>query len=590
MKNRSFPSSILSELRRLFGSEHMVMTILALIIGSLVGCAVVALREVISLIQTAFYGSGSDTLFANADSLHWWQILFVPVIGGLIVGLLAHYLMPNKRPESMADVIEASALRGGRMSPKTGLLAAIISAVSIGAGASVGREGPAVHLGASLAGWMGRRLGLSRSMTRTLLAGGVAAAVAASFNAPIAGVLFASEVIVGHYALNAFAPIVIASVAGTAVARIWFGDFPAFMIQKHYIASFWEFPAFAGLGLIAGVVAIAFMWSIFQAQRLGKEIPAPAWLKPAIAGLAIGLIGLVFPEVLGVGYGVTEGALFQKISLVMLLAFAVAKIAATAVSIGWGFGGGVFSPSLVIGAMIGGAYGIIVTGISPDYSSGAAAYTLVGMAAMAAAVLGAPISTTLIMFEMTGDYAVTLGVMVAVVIATEITQQFYGRSFFAEQLHRRGIDLKGGFEAEILKTVKIGDVVQAEPQHIPLSADLPEIRKRLQESKTGEVYVVRDNGELYGSVTLADMSETAFDAAIDDLLRAGDIARTDVAFLSATDDLETALDLLSESGDDRIAIVDSADGMIFEGSVNHADVMTAYNRALLKSRHEEHGH
>ncbi|MEE8352701.1 MAG: chloride channel protein, partial [Rhodospirillales bacterium] len=453
MKNRSFPSSILSGLRRLFGSEHMVMTILAVVVGSLVGSAVILFREVISLIQTAFYGSGSERLFANADALHWWQILFIPIIGGLIVGLLAHFLMPKKRPEGMADVIEASALRSGRMSSRTGLFAALTSAVSIGAGASVGREAPAVHLGASLAGWMGRRLGLSRSLTRTLLAGGIAAAVAASFNAPIAGVLFASEVIIGHYALNAFAPVVIASVAGTAISRVWFGNFPAFSLDQHVIASFWEFPAFAGLGVVIGIIAITFMHAMHQAQRLGEKIPAPVWLKPALAGLVLGLMGLVVPEVLGIGYGITEQALLVKIPLVMLLAFAVAKIAATAVSLGWGFGGGVFSPSLVIGAMIGGAYGIVATSTFPEYSSGSAAYTLVGMGAMAAAVMGAPISTTLIIFEMTGDYPLTLGVMIAIVIATEITQQFYGRSFFAEQLNRRGVDLKGGFEAEILNAV-----------------------------------------------------------------------------------------------------------------------------------------
>lgn len=583
-------NGLVSGLRRLIGNDHMVLVMLALIVGSLAGCAVILFRETIKLVQTLFYGSGSERLFANADSLQWWQILLVPVVGGLVVGLTVRFLMPTKRPEGVADVIEASALRGGRMSSKTGLIAAFASAVSIGAGASVGREGPAVHLGASLAGWMGRRLGLTRSLVRTLLGCGVAAAVAASFNAPIAGALFASEVVIGHYALKAFAPIVISSVAGTAISRSWFGDFPAFSLNEVVINSFWEFPAFVGLGVAIGVAAIVFMRAIELAQKSAASAPVPDWLRPALAGLAIGLMGLVFPEVLGIGYGVTEQALLVKIPLVMLLTLGVAKIAATAISIGWGFAGGVFSPSLVIGALLGGAYGIVVTDILPELSSGPVAYTLVGMGAMAAAVLGAPISTTLIIFEITGDYALTLGVMLAVVISSEITLNFYGRSFFAEQLKLRGVDLKGGFETEIMGTVKIGDMAFRDTETVSLDVGLPELRKMLQKSKTGDLFVVRETGELYGTLTLADLSDMAFDAAIDDLVRAGDVARTAPPLLTMSDDLEAALALLSDSGEDMIAVVDGLDTRIFKGCVTHTEVMAAYNRALLDSRHEERGH
>ncbi len=582
-------TAVLSRLRRLIGNDHMILVFLALIAGSLAGGAVVAFRELISLVQMLLYGSGSERLFSNADAIQWWQILLAPVAGGLVVGGLVHFLLPLKRPEGVADVIESSALKGGRMSLRSGLVSAAASAISIGTGASVGREGPAVHLGASIAGWTGRRLGLTRSLTRTLLGCGVAAAVAASFNAPIAGALFASEVVIGHYALKAFAPIVIASVAGTAVSRAFFGDFPAFALAETPLASFWEFPAFVGLGLAAGLSAIIFMHAIFTAERLAQQTPVPSWLRPAAAGLMVGLIGLVFPEVMGVGYGLTENALLVNIPLALLLGLAAAKIAATAISIGWGFSGGVFSPSLVIGALIGGAYGIVVTGLFPEYSSGPAAYTLIGMGAMAAAVLGAPISTTLIIFEMTGDYALTLGVMVAVVIASEITQQFYARSFFSRLLKQRGIDLKGGFEAEIMHTIRLGGILVRDSELVTLDVGLPELRIMLQNSKTGEIYAVRDNGEFYGTLTLADLSDVAFDKAIDDLLRAGDVARRQVQVLCENDDLEAALSLLSESGEDRVAVVDDLDSMIFKGAVTHAEVMAAYNKALLKSRHEEHG-
>jgi CIC family chloride channel protein len=581
---------ILSRLRRLIRNDHLILAILAIVAGTAAGAAVIGFRETISFVQLAMYGSDSERLFSGTDPIAWWKILLAPVAGGLVVGLLVKYLMPEGRTQGVADVIEASALKGGWMSSRVGLTAAIVSAVSIGTGASVGREGPAVHLGASLSGWIGRRLRLTRSLTRTLLGCGVASAVAASFNAPIAGALFANEVVIGHYALKAFAPIVIASVAGTAISQAWFGDFPAFALAETYLSSFWELPAFAGLGVAAGITAILFMKAIELARRVGEDTPLPVWLKPAGAGLMVGLIGLVFPQVMGVGYGVTEQALLVTLPLVLLVVLAVTKILATALSIGWGFGGGVFSPSLVIGALMGGAYGIVATGLFPDFSSGPAAYTVVGMGAMAAAVLGAPISTTLIVFEMTGDYALTLAVMVAVVIASEITQQFYGRSFFAVQLQQRGIDLKGGFEAEIMSAIKVGGILNRDSELVTLDVGLPDLRKMLQSSKTGELFVIRDSGELYGTITLADLSELAFDPAIDDLIRAGDCAQTQPFVLSEDDDLEAALSILAETGKDRLAVVENTESMIFKGCVTQAEIMAAYNKALLESRHEEHGH
>ena len=350
-----------------------------MVVGSAAGGAVIAFREAIAFVQMGFYGSGAERLSIHAQDLAWWHVVLAPAAGGLLIGLFVRYAMPDRRPHGVADAIEANALRGGRMSAATGLKAALVNAASIGVGASVGREGPAVHLGAALGGWLAARLHLTRSLSRTLLGCGVAAAVAASFNAPIAGALFASEVVLGHYALSAFAPIVIASVTGTAVSRAYFCDFPAFVIADHAITSFWEFPSFVVLGILAGVTAIVFMQGIMLAASAAEKSPLPAWLRPVAAGLMVGGIAVVFPQVLGVGYGATEAALGLAFPLGLILAVGVAKIAATAISLGFGFGGGVFSPSLVIGAMLGGAYGMVVGDMFPAVSLAAGAYTVVGM-------------------------------------------------------------------------------------------------------------------------------------------------------------------------------------------------------------------
>ena len=281
---------------------------------------------------------------AAVAELPWWQIVLVPTLGGLVVGLLVRYFQDGARPHGVADVMEAGVLHGGRLSLKEGAVAALGAIVSIGSGASVGREGPAVHIGASLASWLGQRLKLSRSLALTLLGCGVAAAVTASFNAPIAGAFFALEVVIGHYALSAFAPVVIASVAGTIVARVHLGDFPAFVISDSSLFSFLELPAFAILGLVCAVVAVIFMRGILFTQAAWARTKVPGWLRPALAGAAVGAIAIVLPEILGVGYEATDRALNEAVPLWLLIALIAAKIAATSLSLGSGFVGGVFIP------------------------------------------------------------------------------------------------------------------------------------------------------------------------------------------------------------------------------------------------------
>ena len=289
--------------------DHLVLAILALAIGLAAGGAIIIFREGIGWIQWLYYGTSSARLYYWAADLPWWVLLLVPTGGGLLVGLFIHWTLPERRPHGIADVIEAYARRSGRMSFREGIAAAVSSAASIGCGASVGREGPAVHLGASLAGWLTRRLHLSRSLARTVLGCGVSAAVAASFNAPIAGALFASEVIVGHYALRSFAPIVIASVAGTVLTRQWYGDFPAFFVSNTLFASLWEFPAFVLLGVVSAVAALLLMHGINISRRVAAQLPGPLWYRPAVAGFAVGAMALVYPQILGVGYGGTEAAM-----------------------------------------------------------------------------------------------------------------------------------------------------------------------------------------------------------------------------------------------------------------------------------------
>ena len=292
---------------------------------------------------------------------------------------------------------------------------------------------------------------------------------------------------------------------------------------------------------------------------------------------------------LGIGYGVTEAALTVSLPFQVLALICAAKLVATAISLGFGFGGGVFSPSLVIGATLGAAYGIFVTSIFPEYSAGAGAYTVIGMGAVAAAVLGAPISTTLIVFEMTSDYQLTLGVMLAVVVGAAIFRPLHGQSFFTWQLEQRGLDLHGGFEAGLLRGISVGKVMTCRCEVVGPEVGLGDLRRMLQYSSAGQFFVVGSEGELVGTLTLADLSEAAYDPSLDDLINAEDAARRSPPMLSLDDDLETALKLTRTTGERHVAVVEDLESRIFAGCLHERDAMSAYNRALLENRREEHG-
>ncbi len=584
------PNGLLPLLKRLGRNDQVILSLLAVAIGVTAAGAAIGFRSIIDLVQRGGFGFGGEQVVSLARALPWWQVLAVPAAGGLAIGLFVHFLMPGRRPHGVADVIEANALHGGRMSLIDGIKAAFVSAVSIGAGASVGREGPVVHLGASLGAWAARRLHLGRTASRTLLGCGVAAAVAASFNAPIAGTFFALEVVVGHYALTAFAPIVIASVIGTIVSRMHYGDFPAFSLpQEPVIASFWEFPAFALLGVVSALVAIIFMRAVMFTEDMTGKTPVPRWAWPAIGGLAVGAIGIGFPHVLGVGYEATDAALSELYPLWLLLALVVLKTAATAISLGCGFGGGVFSPSLFIGAMVGGAFGIVATSAFPDLSSGGGAYTIIGMGAVAGAVLGAPISTILMIFELTGDYAITIAVMIATSIASIITQQTRGHSFFTWQLARRDVAVKGGRDVGLLRTIKARDVMTGSFATIEPNAPLPTVRMRLQDAPWGELFVTDSDGRLTGIITFADLHDTAFDTSQDTVMVAHDVARQRPATLLAEDDLETAVKAYATSGQVNLPVVEDRESRRLIGVAHEHDVMLAYHRALDQARAEERG-
>jgi len=562
--------------------EHSILLLLALLVGTAAGYGALGFRGLISAWGLVAFGTTEEELIAGIVHLDWWHMLTAPIIGGVLVSLLLRFALPAPRPQAVSEVIEAAALRDGRMSFRTGLANAVLNATALGFGSSVGREGPVVHLGAAIASGLSQALHLSPAMMRTLVGCGVASAVAASFNAPIAGVLFALEVVIGHYALHAFAPIVVAGVAGTIVSRIHLGNFPAFTLPELHIASTWEFPAFALSGLGGAIVAIAFMEWIFVSSDLRRRwLKLPEWALPPVGGLLVGLVAIWVPEVIGVGYEGTDNALKGGYALGALLLFLAAKILLTGLCITLRFGTGVFSPALFIGAMFGGAFGALASGLFPELGSPAGVYVIVGMGAVASAVLGAPISTILIVFELTGDYTVTLAVMVAAALASAFTHFAYGPSFFLKQLARRGLALEAGKASHLLKSTGVKAVMRTDfataQRHTPLS----EVRHMLIAQGGGKLPVTDDAGGLVGVIALADLPSEAFDPEHDREMTAEQVVRSDPPLVYGRDTLETGLQLLERTGERQLPVLSERGARTIIGMLDHEDVLRAYTAALL---------
>ncbi|QHQ34063.1 chloride channel protein [Algicella marina] len=527
------------------GSGKIQFWLIALVLGTAAGLAAVGFRQAIILLQETVYGENDAALASHAAELHWTWIVIIPVLGGLVVGFILHLFTPDGRARTVAHVIEGAALRDGRVEMRAGLASALASLVTLCTGGSTGREGPVVHIGAVISSWISERINADGMTGRDLLGCAAAAAVSASFNAPIAGALFALEVVLRHFAVHAFAPIVIASVAGAVVARLLVGDVTEFMLPAHTLAFYVELPAFMILGLICGAVAAVMIWGIIAAEDLGdlvqEQTGMPRWLRPAVSGLLLGLIAVAFPHIIGVGYETTTRALTGNILIWPAVAFVAVKIIAVAITVAGRMGGGVFSPSLMVGALTGLAFGYVATAIFPAVSGAVGLYALAGMGAVAAAVLGAPISTTLIVFELTGDWQTGLAVMVAVSLSSSLCSRLVDRSFFLATIERRGVHLAAGPQAYLPATISVG---------------------RLMRVRGGE-----------GSV-----SDTMCQELVDQ----------DV-FLRRSDTLETALPLFDRVGEDFLPVVTAGeDGDELIGAIFHVDALKAYNRALAETAREEH--
>ncbi|MBF0283056.1 MAG: chloride channel protein [Magnetococcales bacterium] len=569
-------------LKKLGVNEHVTLSVIAVVIGLLVGYGAIFFRYLIELFQTLFMGAGGENVAAIVGDLPGWRVMGMVMLGGLIVGPLVHFFFPTSRGHGVPEVMASVALNGGRLDLRDGLGKMIASSLSIGSGASVGREGPVIFIGATIASWAGQKLHMSTKHMRTLVGCGAAAGIAASFNAPIAGVMFALEVILADYGLATFSPIVLSSVIATVVARVHLGDFPAFIVPHYTLVSVWEIPAFVLLGLLCGLVGTLFMITLFTAEDLFKKLPVPIYMRPVFGGVLLGGIALIFPQVMGVGYDVMNAALLEELSGPFLLTLVAVKLIGTAITLGSGYSGGVFTPSLFLGAMVGGAFGSLVHGLFPSLSAGPGAYAMVGMAAMAACVLGAPIASILILFELTGDYRIMLALMVATIVASLLNSQVYGDSIYTRALRRKNIDLWSGKESGLLRSISVGSIMRTDYTLARDTLSLRGLKQLMTLSPVDDFLVTGEDGRLKGIVSFQDIRGVAFEEGMEDLVLVRDIATRELITVTPEDNLYEAFKRMGAGNVEQLPVVSKEDSLRVVGVISNNDVIRAYNRALIE--------
>ncbi len=577
--------TIKNVLKRYRLDERILTLLVAALIGVLSGYGAVLFRLMIKLAQYAFYQNTSDIL-SFSHTLPLYVVIGMPCLGGLMVGTIVSFGASEAKGHGVPEVMEAVALRSGRIRKRVAAAKIVASAVCIGSGGSVGREGPIVQIGSSLASTVSQIFNVPRMQQKTMVGCGAAAGIAATFNAPIAGVLFALEVLLGDFGIASFSPVVLSSVTATTISRHYFGDFPAFTIPTYHLQTLWEFGIYPFLGLFAGLIAVLFIVTLYWTEDLFDAIPLPEWVKPALGGLFLGLIMTKFPQVFGVGYGAINEALFNRLSGMFLLFLVFLKIAATSVTLGSGGSGGVFAPSLFIGAMAGGFFGWIANLLFPALTASPAAYALVGMGAVVAGTTHAPITAIIIIFELSGNYKIILPMMITCILSTILASSLKKGSIYTIKLLRRNVDISGGMEQNILRSMEVGRFMAENPPTVPEGMHLLDLINTFKRADVSYLHVVNENGDLTGIISFRDIRPLFEERDLHSLVVAKDVATGDLKTVHPHDSILTALKTMSDLGISQLPVVGGENGRKVIGTLRDKDVIAAYDKAIIRKEIE----
>jgi len=551
--------------------------ILAVVVGIFAGLGAVLFRWLIGAFHSSFFeGVGGALSFLGK-----YRLILIPALGGLVVGPLVYFFAREAKGHGVPEVMYAVAVREGRIRPRVAVIKSLASSACIGSGGSVGREGPIVQIGSALGSTVGQLLHLPPDRLRRLVACGAAGGISATFNAPVAGAVFGVEVILREFTVENFGVAAIASVTANLVSKPFLGDFPAFKVPPYSMVHPLELVAYGILGLMCGLVAALYTRSIYACEDLFERLSFPEYLKPLLGGLLIGAIGCFFStRIFGVGYETVEVALHSRLLPLTALALGAAKIVATSITLGSGGSGGIFAPALFIGATFGGAFGGLVHSVAPAITAEPGAYAIVGMAALFSGAAHAPLTSGLIVFEMTRDYRIILPLFAAVAVATFVGRHLLGgESIYTLKISRRGIDLRAGAEVNPMRHILVGEAMDADFPTVPPEMPVEELAELFASTGRHSFPVVDKEGRLLGIVAYTDLSRAA---RRDGRPTALDIATRSVITCFPDETLDDAMRRMAQRGLYCLPVVSREDPRRMVGAVYRESVIKAYARAAIE--------
>lgn len=566
-------------LDRLQPPAPVLLGTVAVLVGLASGAGIWIFKEMIAIVYDLLFNKARGSFSTQTI----WIVALFPVVGGLIVGAIRHFFIKRDRHEGVAGIIESVALAGGRLRYWRLPAKTTAAAVSLGSGASVGPEDPSVQIGSNLGSMLGQWFRLSDERVRALVAAGAAAGIAAAFNAPFAGVFFALELILGEIGGSALSVVVVSAVVSAVFTQAVEGPQPAFHVPAYELHSAWELILYFGLGAIAGPISALYVKLLYKAHDLFGAWRIPRWLKPGVAGLAVGIVGIYLPQIFGVGYGTIESILNgRELGFLLLLALLVAKLVLTPISIGGGFVGGVFAPSLFLGAILGALYGMTAEYFFPDLGILPPAFAMVGMAAVLAGATHGPLTAILLLFEMTHDYRIVLPLMFAVVVSTLISQRIRRESVYTLGLSRKGIRIERGRDVELLDSIRVSEVMQTEIETLRENDLLEAATVKLMHLRSHGLPVVNAAGNLVGIVTIGDLERAETEDETAEERTVGEICTRELLVADPDDTIGEALRKMGVRDIGRLPVVDSKHPERLLGMLRRSDVIRAYEVALSK--------
>ncbi len=562
-------------------TEHFFLILLAVLIGILSGFGAVIVKFIIEELSIIMF-PGEGTLLNRISNLPFWWILLVPTIGGLVVGIISKFTAKEAQGHGVPEVINAIMHRGGKIKPVVAFVKALTSSITMGTGGSVGYEGPIVQIGASIGSTVGQFFRVSSKRLKVLAGCGAAAGLAAAFNVPVAGAIFALEILLMDFGISKIAPIIISSVIATVISHYLAGSFVEFQIPSEVMINGWEITLWFGLGILCGVVSYIFIKHLYFTEHFfDKKVKIPKIIKPAIGGLIVGVIGIFAPSVLGVGNDAMNLSINSPSVWYIMLMLAGLKILSTSFTLGSGGSGGVFAPSLFIGAMLGAFYGNVIHNIYPFDTAAPGIYALIAMGGMIAGTIRAPMTAIIIVFEMTQHYNLLMPLMITSIISLLVSSKLSRESIYTLKLVQSNIKIKGHTQDNILKSILIEDVYDKDFNYLKENTNFQEVVKFIISHNMPEVSVHTLDGRYMGVITLESIKDLLFEK--DDLknvLIAGDMADKNYPIITLSSDCFSVLNEMNKRNFDIFPVFDEHDSKKQIGVVWRKDIDEALHKEI----------